>query len=218
MDRILEARDNYDNFKFYCDNFLSCVVGKVLYHRKKMEVNIRKIASASDEAFVIVCLENNIDRWQAEALDPEVDKKDLPERKYTNAPSECSKFSGWSDEGIKRYNELAGTIIPKKRKETKELEENFMLTEREEKYLSTKKSTKKQSRADEPATYAFLDLTEETDSEDETNHELNEHDPENEKQQWATTRKSSGSQEEDSDSEEFDIYEKVTTDEVTDDW
>jgi hypothetical protein len=65
MEQFLQLRKNRKAFQFFCEKFLSVVVGKNkwkdgrLFHHK-----VSKVATVSDEAMALLHLENNFDRWQ----------------------------------------------------------------------------------------------------------------------------------------------------------
>ena len=70
-----KARDNIHDFDDFCGTFLSNVIGRQAYNKKIAHFTISKIATVSDEAFVILCLENLMDRWLHEAEKPEEVRK-----------------------------------------------------------------------------------------------------------------------------------------------
>ena len=66
MEEVLELRKNREAFKFFCFHFLASVVGI-----KKWEVNCNKMlvsefVTASDEAWALLMLEGNWDKWMYE--------------------------------------------------------------------------------------------------------------------------------------------------------
>ena len=54
MARVNTARDNLEDFKWYCENFLSVVVGKHEFGNNKKKKVVSKIATKSDEALVLI--------------------------------------------------------------------------------------------------------------------------------------------------------------------
>ena len=71
--------------------FLSNVIGKQAYNKKVLQATIIEIASVSDEAFVVLCLENSMKRWEHEALYPTEKRMDAVS---TASPAEASKYGG----------------------------------------------------------------------------------------------------------------------------
>ena len=112
LEEMQKAREDMDNFHKFCKLFLSSMVGRHKYNKKVHLHTISEIATASDEAFVLLCLENSLDRWQHEHEKPEEVKKTPV---YTASPAEASKYGGWSEAGIHRYNELLQHIVPEMR-------------------------------------------------------------------------------------------------------
>jgi hypothetical protein len=130
LNQVLKARENIDDFKIFCDAFLSNVVGRNDYNSKVGHTVISEMASVGDEAFAIVCVENSIDRWKEEVEDPaKTNKAKWKPTRYTANPSEASKYGGWSLEGIRRFNSLCQTIVPEMRQRTIKLEEEYVKRE-----------------------------------------------------------------------------------------
>lgn len=119
-------RSNKDAFYSFCDNLLPGVVGKVTWKHKVTRELVRDIATPSDEAFVYLLLENNWKVWKeaakreekkarADDAVSELDEEDESSQEesvksiaseYTDANPKGGKNSGWSENGMKRYNEL----------------------------------------------------------------------------------------------------------------
>ena len=107
-------------FLFYCSDYLSAVVGMVEWKNKESKMKVREIATPSDEAFCLVMLENNYERWMAVAKkqkrfnetinqsdDQPTEKKEelWPSPKYTKQKGKNGKaHEGWSKEGMDSYN------------------------------------------------------------------------------------------------------------------
>lgn len=130
LDQVLHAREDIQDFRLFCDMFLSNVIGKNEYNKKVGHTPISSMSSVGDEAFAIVCVENSIDRWKEEAEDP--DKKNRlnwQPTKYTANPSESSKHGGWSLEGIRRFNSLSRIDVPEMRKLTVDMEKLYVQQE-----------------------------------------------------------------------------------------
>ena len=52
-----------DAFQLHCDNFLVCVVRDTEWKNTIAEKPILEIATMSDEAFALLTLENNWEKW-----------------------------------------------------------------------------------------------------------------------------------------------------------
>jgi hypothetical protein len=99
---------------------MPCVVGKKAWGKKKLKKALSDIVMCSNEAFVLLTLENNYDRWMAECKclmanknkEPtECDKKTFPVSKYTNSRKSqfngrSRRLSGWACKGYLKFNEL----------------------------------------------------------------------------------------------------------------
>ena len=131
LEQILQMRLQ-NNFMYYdfINYFVSTVIGKMDYKRKSCIEVLSSYATVSDEAFAILCFENNFDTWMDMGLRGDKKTSMVP-RKYTNGGiSQNRKASsqhnrGWSDEGLHRFNELFDLV--QKNRETpfaKEYEED----------------------------------------------------------------------------------------------
>ena len=122
MKRIMDARKNLTDFQWYCENFLSVIVGKQIYKKEKANKLISAIATRSDEALLLVLMENSVEHWTAEVLDPNEENEKWPEAKYTSKGNDSKKHLGWSEEGIERYNYYMADLLPKLRKSSRKIE------------------------------------------------------------------------------------------------
>jgi hypothetical protein len=124
LEQMQIAREMFVDFDNFCTYFLSNVIGKQAYNKRVHQETISCITTVSDEAFVVLCLENSMKRWEHEAANP-TEKR--IEAVYTASPAEASKYGGWSIEGMRRFNILQRDIIPKSRRSSQKLEENYLL-------------------------------------------------------------------------------------------
>ena len=107
-------RDNKKAFTQLCDNILPCVVGKNVWDKLVDQTIVSKIATATDEAWALLVMENSWDLWKqmADAPDGRVEEKERMETKWTQAGNSARKNEGWGDKGIPRFNKLMRTIGP----------------------------------------------------------------------------------------------------------
>ena len=56
-----------ETFRAHCSDYLSAVVGVAEWKAKETQMKMSETATPSDEAFCLVALENNCDRWTATA-------------------------------------------------------------------------------------------------------------------------------------------------------
>ena len=71
LQRIFKARENLNDFQWHCENFLSVMVGKQVFQKKKTTDLMSKLATRSDEAMLLLHMENSIEKWTAEYKDQE---------------------------------------------------------------------------------------------------------------------------------------------------
>ena len=126
-DRIFKARENVEDFQWYCENFLSVVVGKQIFQKKRSIELMSKLAMRSDEAMVLLHVENSIEKWTAEYNDRE--KKETakwPDPLYTKQTTESKKYEGWSKRGIARFRDLQTKYVPEMRKTYADIEKQLL--------------------------------------------------------------------------------------------
>lgn len=117
-------------YRSFFTRFIPAVVGPELFRQRLQDdtkgLSADTICTVSDEAFALLLIENSYDRWQdiyttnggmpkqrrgdrTKQLDSEIPPKYTHGGiKYT--ARETSQSKGWSDEGIKRYNELYALV------------------------------------------------------------------------------------------------------------
>ena len=148
LDEILELSQNEEVMEQFLEKFVSCVVGRIEWKRSCKDQPISKIASATDEAFALLVLENIWDSWRdvdpqeyllkrRERVEP---KKQAPEGsstsqkrprqkeipgKYTEKHRNAKRYRGWSEEGFARFNQLV-RMVREDRAQRKEFEVNFL--------------------------------------------------------------------------------------------
>jgi hypothetical protein len=140
--------DNYPVYRDFCSFFVSGVVGIRHFDRSKCLKRFSKYVSISDEAFTVLTLENNWERWSSMAFHDDWKESNVPSRWTTskekravkkaaigNESSEddekpqARKFRGWSAQGIARYNQLFAEIKQERENDTYKDFENYCLEE-----------------------------------------------------------------------------------------
>jgi hypothetical protein len=178
LDQIVKARSNIEDFTMFCEQFLSCVIYKQEFKKCKADKLVKDIATASDEAFVMVCFENYIDRWTDQANDPREEKVDtwrkpkFTDRHKANKGSDTTDLKGWNTAGIDRFNELFD-IVQANRLETSEIEEQFR-TQNKDKLLDRMNSRTKKAKIDENRVVAVIDFGSDYEDDDDENNALHE--------------------------------------------
>ena len=108
------AEDKTVYFAFI-EYFVSAVIGRKRYKQNRCDNHLSKYVTPSDEALAIILFDNNIDTWMDQAKH-NLTKSGEVKPKYTNGGSSkgevasSRKYQGWSEEGLKKFNELHGMI------------------------------------------------------------------------------------------------------------
>ena len=106
----MQSPNNFFYFDFI-NYFVLAVVGKTKYRCDSCTRLLSNFATVSEEAFALLSLENNYDTWMDMGLTGNTKISNVP-RKYTNGGKSQGKIAtsqhnrGWSDEGLRRFNEL----------------------------------------------------------------------------------------------------------------
>ena len=126
--RLQQGRKDAKVYSVFFEQFMPCVTKKTVFQRQVLvATNDSTLCTVSDEAFALLLLENNYDRWvdiyrlQKGEVTPKRGQKrrefesDVP-TKYTkggivyNQTEKKEDPKGWSSEGIKRFNELFDSV------------------------------------------------------------------------------------------------------------
>ena len=169
LDDFLELRKNEKAFETFVVNFLKPAYS-AKWKAKRREKTIKKIsdiATISDEAFVMLTLENNWDRWidinnkakndyspttrgKATKFDSDVMPKCtfINKKRTENADGDDApaNWRGWNNDGILRFNQLCSQV-KEDRKNNSDIDKNIVAeTEPEEKSRRQKKRRKMASK------------------------------------------------------------------------
>jgi hypothetical protein len=101
----------------FCERFVSWVVGKCEWNKKKFNTKQSELTTASDEAFTLLVLENIWEPWQklaesTDSLNRELDengnfkKRNPVSGKFTKNACGARRYCGWDAYGITRFNNL----------------------------------------------------------------------------------------------------------------
>jgi len=116
---MVKGREDPDAYSFYCHFFLPYVVGRSKWnYMMRTQIKIQVVAQPSDEALGLLLLENSWDRWTWEhgktkdEIKEDAKKKEpeCPKTKYTIGRGRKDlrrSCSGWTNQGIRRFGELA---------------------------------------------------------------------------------------------------------------
>jgi hypothetical protein len=67
MDKLLQMRENADNYSLFYEHILPCIVGTVYWKKAIPGKLVSEVATPSDEALALLILENSWDAWNQEA-------------------------------------------------------------------------------------------------------------------------------------------------------
>ena len=149
LEEILKLRqaprlNNNTTFTFIVEHLAGAVIGQRKWKTTRCYAPLTKHMSVSDEAFMLLVLENQYELW----INSDTTK--VGRGKYTeNGPNK--KFCGWSNEGMRRFNKLLEEVRTNRNKlYSKDVEEATFktLAERYKALLagSRKKNSRKRHR------------------------------------------------------------------------
>ena len=99
-----------EHYEQVFDKLLSTIIGRNTFNKLKKRHKVSHMSTVSDEAFLLVSLENACDHWKAEWENNE-DSSKWPAKKHTSNPASAKQCSAWSADGRKRHNQLLGEVI-----------------------------------------------------------------------------------------------------------
>ncbi|MCA1800815.1 MAG: hypothetical protein LC650_05945 [Actinobacteria bacterium] len=138
---------NYELFKWYWTKALTKLVNskkwcqEVYFYTTILKAkfvpfdkNSKALFTVSHEAMVCLVWENNYEKWQEQKKwrdVPENKKKKMPiiPGKWSSSTEGQAEWGGWSEEGLRKYNELKKAIRNNRKKEGEKLhafEEKFL--------------------------------------------------------------------------------------------
>ena len=116
MDDFLELRYDSETMNLFCGNILPHIMGKNLWKEGVYNMKVCDLASVTDEAFVLLALENIWDEWVGVLLEEffgskkrkmsDDGKRLVCAGKYTGGWRSVTRFGGWSTDGLDRMNVL----------------------------------------------------------------------------------------------------------------
>jgi hypothetical protein len=115
--------DHQGSYTLFCDHALSHVVGRDVWKRRSATHDVSDIATASDEAFALFLIDNSWEVWKAEI--EASDAAQVPHPKYSVRGPGTKKFQGWTDEGIKKFNEYYDEVEADRAKDAGNFEKEY---------------------------------------------------------------------------------------------
>lgn len=113
----IREEENKLAFFYFAQEFLPCVVKRLVFRQNKFEYLLSEFVTVSDEAFALLVLENNVARWNA-MFSAGAKKSDdsMPPQKFQSATTEeRSGKDGYGLRAVLRYNEYYDYIVSTRR-------------------------------------------------------------------------------------------------------
>ena len=149
-------------YEYVINNFMGCVIGRNQWRKECFEKTISEMLSVSDEAFCIWVIENQARVWmyeykyRKELNDDTVDPESLPKKpkalftvcRQRGSGKQCvggQVFSGWSDEGVERWNDLSDLVRAAREIQDRKNFEKSYLAHMKKKYCEAREDPGKQS-------------------------------------------------------------------------
>ncbi len=138
IESILQKRDNPDCFFLFCDNFLSRIVGISIWREGCQKKKISEMATASDETFAYLLVENYWEYWsnldlkayKSEVTDDKKSNKRIKRTstwgKYTKSAYGARMYGGWMTSRLLRFNELYEEVQADRLKNGEMVEDNYL--------------------------------------------------------------------------------------------
>ena len=129
-----EDCDNNNCAYFWAlQEFMPCIVGKKSWNSNYLSTHVKKFITPSDEAFMLVSLENQWDRWTNMYTSGETRKSNVS-APYTSVDTmgstttrqPCRKFCGWNQMGMETFNYYLEKVKESRKLRT-EIEEQWKL-------------------------------------------------------------------------------------------
>ena len=133
LEDMLTMGDNdNDAYNTFCDYILPAVCGRKSNEAKFNEEYLLKVATASNEAFALLSIENAWDRWVFQLDNPDDDN--IPATKYSQegSQSRALTYSGWKRIGTERFRDLQKLVKEDRRTDDRMGFEKLYLAMRQE--------------------------------------------------------------------------------------
>ena len=112
------------------EDFLKTVVGASVFKANRYKRKLSEWFTITDEAFLLLCLENYYQQWQYEWMVAENGPPNEVPAPETISPRYTGKTMGtrrsWSNEGMKRFNRLAVLVYNDKRERGDKFDQWFL--------------------------------------------------------------------------------------------
>jgi hypothetical protein len=144
LEDILKLRqsprnNNNTTFTFFVEYMAGAVIGQRKWKTTRCYARLSKHMTVSDEAFMLLVLENQYELWINS------DSNKVGRGKYTeHGPNR--KFCGWTNEGMRRFNELLEDVRGNRNKQYSDEVEDMTLKALAERHRALMRRSGKNSR------------------------------------------------------------------------
>jgi hypothetical protein len=151
LEELLKMREDQETFKrIMCDELLPPVCGAFRYRANWHKKLVQVMTTPTDEAWTLLVVENSWEQWLWHSYDKMDAKREnrvpQPKKKYTCDSRGEGRNKGWSQEGIKRFNELE-ELVKADRRKNKKVDEEYLEEKKMEKELDSGKRKRKKASA-----------------------------------------------------------------------
>lgn len=122
LDEILEMRENIEIYTQICDHLLPPIVGKIKMKQLSADSPMTTYAQRTDEAFLLLLLENNWEKWNGED-----ENKVICPYTETSKNRSVKMMGGWKKEGYDRYNLLCQMVDEDRKKNGSKFDREYLL-------------------------------------------------------------------------------------------
>ncbi len=102
-EEIYQLRRNFETYKMVCDHLFPAIVGRMWVKENIKDMPMSKLITQSDEAFLLLVVENNRDRWEDMIENKKATSK-ISTKWSRGQGTGAVKFNGWDEKGLARFN------------------------------------------------------------------------------------------------------------------
>jgi hypothetical protein len=158
VQQLLKLHEGGEAYHLFLSKLVRRVVGKSRWSNNSTKKLVSQYVTKSDEAYALLNVENQYDRWtifwENDSREEE-DKVELPGAMYTNCGQSGGgkgtnkKNDGWSTAGMNRFNELHKKITEDRKRASREIFEEKLRADLEAKQASKRLRITAQEEEDE---------------------------------------------------------------------
>ncbi len=144
-EEIFKLRKNFESFKLVCNHLLPGIVGRKWVKENIDKMPMSKLFTQSDEAFLLLVMENNRDRWE-DMIENKTATSKKPTKWSRGQGTGALKFNGWDEEGLASYNTYTKKVKKDREKRGRAFDEYYEKWVKE----NVKKKTKGKKKDENP--------------------------------------------------------------------